>query len=228
MYEYVYEYGKSRQIPHSYTYSYTRISPFFNVGTLLIVMPFEFQQGKLPGVVLVTPAFFADSRGRFAETYRRSAFLEGGIDVSFVQDNLVDSGPGVLRGLHYQKNPVAQAKLVRVSSGSIFDVAVDLRPGSPTYAQWEAYTLSAENGLMLFIPAGCAHGYAVLTEAATVAYKVTAEYSPGHDRGIRWDDPEIGVEWPFADPVLSPKDVDLPLLADADNNFVWEEVKQVG
>ena len=184
-------------------------------------MPFEFQPGRLPGVVLVTVTAFADSRGRFAETYRRSAFFEGGIDAVFTQDNLVDSGQRVLRGLHYQKDPAAQAKLVRVSSGSIFDVAVDLRRGSPTYAQWEAYTLSAENGMMLFIPAGCAHGYAVLTEAATVAYKVTSEYSPSHDRGIRWNDPQIGVDWPISDPVLSPKDTDLPLLVDADNNFVW-------
>jgi len=102
-------------------------------------------------------------------------------------------------------------------------VAVDIREGSPTYGQWEAHTLSAENGRMLFIPEGFAHGYAVLGDASTVKYKVTAEYSPECDRGIRWNDPRIGIEWPITNPVLSPKDTDLPLLADADNNFVWKE-----
>ncbi len=128
---------------------------------------------------------------------------------------------GVLRGLHYQKPPQAQGKLVMVLSGEVFDVAVDIRRGSPTYGRWVGETLSAENGRMLWIPVGFAHGFCVLSERADVVYLVTAEYAPDLDRGIRWNDPEIGIRWPVDEPLLSPKDARLPLLREADQDFVF-------
>ncbi len=171
---------------------------------------------SLPGVLIIEPRVFADDRGFFMETYH-SAKLESaaGIDLPFVQDNHSKSSGGVIRGLHYQE-PNAQGKLVRVVSGSVFDVAVDIRQGSPTFAQWTGVELSAENRLQLWIPPGFAHGFSVTSESAEVLYKCTTLYEGDNDRGILWNDPEIAVDWKLTDPLLSPKDAALPLLRDAE------------
>lgn len=186
-------------------------------------MPFIFETLGLPGVVLVTPRVFGDARGFFVETYKRSEFAGAGITEYFVQDNCSRSSKHVLRGLHYQKSPAAQGKLVRCLSGRIFDVAVDIRRGSPTYARWVGVELSGENRQMLYIPPAFAHGFVVLDEMAEIMYKCTQEYSPENDRGILWSDPEIGIEWAVADPILSEKDRALPLLKEADINFEYEK-----
>lgn len=179
-------------------------------------MSFRFVPLEIPGVIRVEPTVHRDDRGFFLESWRRSAFRDGGIDAEFVQDNRARSARGVLRGLHYQLPPAAQGKLVGASRGEVFDVAVDLRRGSPTFGGWVGARLTGESHHMLWVPPGFAHGYCVLSEVAEVAYKVTAEYAPALERGIRWDDPEVGIEWPVAEPVLSGKDRGLPLLADAE------------
>lgn len=183
-------------------------------------MPFTFHRLAIPAVVLVQARAFPDDRGYFLETYKRSDFVAGGISEHFVQDNCSHSVRGVLRGLHYQKDPAAQGKLVCAVRGTIFDVAVDMRQGSPTFGQWVGEELSNENQRLLYVPPGFAHGFCVLSAEAEVVYKVTAEYAPQQDRGIRWNDPAVGVAWPVREPILSPKDAALPLLAEADNNFV--------
>ncbi len=185
-------------------------------------MAFRFQRLEIPDLILIEPQRFHDRRGYFMEAYKRSAFAAQGISVTFVQDNCAHSLRGVLRGLHYQKRPRAQGKLIMVLSGEIFDVAVDIRRGSPTYGRPVSVVLSSENGRMLYIPPGFAHGYCVLSESADVFYKVTEEYAPELDRGIRWNDPQIGIHWPIDDPILSPKDAQLPLLDQADHDFVYE------
>jgi len=169
---------------------------------------------NLPGVIIVEPQVFGDDRGFFMETYHAEKFREGGIAEPFVQDNHSRSVKGVLRGLHYQL-PNPQGKLVRVVSGSVFDVAVDIRRGSPAFGKWTAVELSAENKRQLWIPAGFAHGFCVTSETAEVVYKCTTLYDGPNDRGIRWNDPSIGIEWPVTMPTLSKKDMDAPLLADA-------------
>ncbi len=184
-------------------------------------MPFTFHRLKIPDVILIEPPIFKDERGLFMETYRFSEFASFGIKEQFVQDNHSKSGHPVLRGLHYQKNPRAQGKLVRVVRGEIFDVAVDIRKGSPTYGRWVGATLSAENTRMLYVPIGFAHGLCVLSEVAEVLYKVTEEYSPREEGGIAWNDPEIGIRWPVTNPVLSSQDADNPFLKDSDINFVY-------
>lgn len=183
-------------------------------------MPFKFHRLEIPDLILIEGQRFDDDRGFFAETYKMSQFVSYGISSPFVQDNWSHSIRGVLRGLHYQKHPKAQGKLVMVLRGQIFDVAVDIRKGSPTYGQWTGVTLTAEELRMLYVPPGFAHGFCVLSDEADVLYKVTAEYSPELDRGIIWNDPEIGIRWPIADPLLSVKDAQLPPLRDADNNFL--------
>ena len=182
-------------------------------------VPFEFRPLEIPDVILVEPKAFGDGRGFFMETYKASAFEAGGIRRPFVQDNYSRSGRGVLRGLHYQKEPAAQAKLVSVVRGEIFDVAVDIRAGSPTYGRWVGQTLSEQNRRMLYVPRGFAHGFCVTGEGADVHYKADNEYSPEHDRGIAWNDPEIGIRWPVSEPELSGKDRGHPGLAGADNEF---------
>lgn len=176
----------------------------------------------LPDVILVEPRAFGDERGFFMETYKKSEFEKNGIPGDFRQDNHSRSTKrGVLRGLHYQKDPHAQGKLVRCVTGEVFDVAVDIRKGSPTYGKWVAATLTAENRHALWIPPGFAHGFLTLTDLADVTYKTTNEYSAPHDRAIRWNDPAIGVRWPLADPLLSKKDAEAPTLEEADNDFAW-------
>lgn len=185
-------------------------------------MSFRFVPLEIPDVIRVEPAVHRDDRGFFLETWRRSAFGDAGIDVEFVQDNRARSSRGVLRGLHYQLPPAAQGKLVGVSRGEVFDVAVDLRRGSPTFGRWVGARLRAEDQHLIWVPAGFAHGYCVLSEVADLAYKVTAEYAPDLDRGIRWDDPDVGVRWPVDEPILSEKDRALPLLAEAEIPFRHE------
>jgi dTDP-4-dehydrorhamnose 3,5-epimerase len=182
-------------------------------------MPFEFKSLEIPGLVLIQPQVFGDERGFFFELYKHSDFARGGIKGPLVQDNYSRSGKGVLRGLHYQKTPRAQGKLVTCTQGRIYDVAVDIRKGSPFYGKWMSVDLSAENRSMLYVPPGFAHGFQVLSDTAEVMYKCTDEYSSADDRGIIWNDPDINIAWPLKDPVFSDKDKIHPLLRDADNNF---------
>ncbi len=178
-------------------------------------MPFEFKKLEIEEVILVTPKVFKDDRGFFLESYQKTAFQNNGIDVEFNQDNHSKSTQGVLRGLHYQTNPKAQAKLVRCSKGKIFDVAVDIRKNSKTFRKWVGEILSEENKNMLFIPEGFAHGFVVLSDEAELLYKASNEYSPINDRGIKWDDPDINVEWGIDfDPIISEKDSKQPYLKD--------------
>lgn len=186
-------------------------------------MGFRFHKLNIAEVVLIEAEAFKDPRGFFMETYKRSAFLANGLGDTFVQDNYSHSMRGTLRGLHYQKHPKAQAKLVAVLNGEIFDVAVDVRRGSPTYGRWVGETLSAENCRMLYIPVGFAHGFCALSEEADVLYKVTNEYAPELDRGVIWNDPAIGIRWPTEQPTVSQKDARLPRLCVADNDFLYEE-----
>jgi dTDP-4-dehydrorhamnose 3,5-epimerase len=178
-------------------------------------MPVQITSLPIPEVRLVVPDRFGDARGFFCETYSRRDFAAGGIPDEFVQDNHSRSASaGTVRGLHYQLPPYAQCKLIRVLRGSILDVAVDIRRGSPSFGAHVTVTLSAELGNQLFIPAGFAHGFCTLEPDTEVAYKVTAYYSREHDRGIRWNDPALAIAWPVGAEaaVLSAKDVALPLL----------------
>lgn len=181
----------------------------------------------IQGLKVVEPKVFGDHRGWFMETYNEEIFQKAGIDIRFVQDNQSFSATkGTLRGLHYQLNPKAQTKLVRCTKGAIFDVAVDIRKGSPTFGKWFGIELSAENKKQLLIPQGFAHGFMTITDDVEVQYKVDNLYAPDCDRGISWNDPEIGIEWPLEiTPVLSEKDEKAPLLKDADNNFTYGENK---
>jgi dTDP-4-dehydrorhamnose 3,5-epimerase len=172
-------------------------------------MPFSFQELEIPGVILVEARRFADARGFFLELYKASEFAAHGIP-PFIQDNWSRSVHGVLRGLHYQIPPKAQGKLVMAFSGRVFDVAADIRLDSPTYKKWVGVELSADNCRMLYIPPGLAHGFCVLSEEVDFVYKVTEEYAPELERGITWNDPEIGVQWPIAEPIISPRDAQLP------------------
>jgi dTDP-4-dehydrorhamnose 3,5-epimerase len=184
-------------------------------------MPFNFNKLAIPEVILIEPKVFADGRGSFMETYKYSDFALIGIKEHFVQDNYSRSVRGVLRGLHFQKSPNAQGKLVHCVRGSVFDVAVDIRKGSPTFGRWVGAELSEESNLLLYIPSGFAHGFITLSESADVMYKCTNEYAPGVDRGIIWNDPDINIRWPVKNPVLSEKDGRHPFLKDADINFEY-------
>lgn len=177
----------------------------------------------IPGVYIIEPQVFGDHRGYFMETYSTEKFHAIGIDNEFVQDNQsFTAQKGTLRGLHFQNDPMAQAKLVRVTRGAVLDVSVDLRKGSPTYKQWVSVELSAENKRMFFIPRGFAHGFVTLTDDVEFVYKVDNLYSKENDRGIRFNDPEIGVDWGVEEPILSQKDTTSPFLKDSDCNFVYE------
>lgn len=178
---------------------------------------------SLDGVFKITPQKFGDNRGYFSEVFKAGWFRETVADVDFVQDNQsLSAQAGTVRGLHFQLDPFAQGKLVRCIAGSLFDVAVDIRLGSPTYGQWVGATLSADNGEQLWIPAGFAHGFATLEPDTVIHYKVTAPYSAAHDRGLLWNDPDIGIVWPEAalkNAVLSDKDLKQPRLADLPPSF---------
>jgi len=168
---------------------------------------------EIPGVLVLEPRVFADDRGSFFESFNARAFAEAvGWEVAFVQDNQSTSRRHVLRGLHYQE-PHPQGKLVRALAGTIFDVAADIRPGSPTFGHWVGVELSAENRRQLWVPEGLAHGFLVLSESADVLYKTTDFYAPGCEKCLRWDDPTLAIQWPLAaPPVLSPRDAAAPLL----------------
>ena len=185
-------------------------------------MPFEFRRLKIPDVILVEVKSFSDERGYFMESFKGSVFSANGINTKFVQDNFSHSTKGVLRGLHYQKGPKAQAKLVIVTRGEIFDVAVDIRKGSPTYGKWVGETLSDKNHKMLYVPEGFAHGFCVTSEISDVLYKTSSEYSPENERGILWNDEDLSIKWPTDKPVMIKKDLELPGLNKADNNFVYQ------
>lgn len=182
---------------------------------------------KLPGVVIIEPDVFGDHRGYFMETYNKDKFEALGIDNVFVQDNMSFSvQKGTLRGLHFQNDPMAQAKLVSCTKGKVIDVAVDIRKGSPTYKQWVPVELSEENKYFFFIPRGFAHGFLTLTDDVEFRYKVDNLYSKEHDRGIRYDDPTISVDWGGLlngiEPILSQKDIEGPLLDESDCNFIYK------
>lgn len=184
-------------------------------------MPFEFEKLEIPEVTLVKPRVFGDERGFFMETYKKSDFVANGIVEEFVQDNHSKSTKGVLRGLHYQLNPDAQGKLVRCTKGEIFDVAVDIRVGSPTFAKWCGANLNEDNKQMLYIPQGFAHGFVSLSDEVEVLYKATAEYSVQNDRSILWSDAKINVDWHIDNPLISEKDANAPRLEDAEINFKY-------
>jgi dTDP-4-dehydrorhamnose 3,5-epimerase len=189
-------------------------------------MPFSFQRLEIPDLLLIEPGVLSDNRGFFMETYKHSEYAAQGIKHAFVQENHSRSSRRTLRGLHYQKDPMAQGKLVRVITGEIFDVALDIRKGSPTYGRWVGVTLSEENNRMLYVPRGFAHGFCVLSEEAEVIYKVTQEYAPEYEAGIVWNDSSLGIEWPLNDPILSERDRAWPGLQGADNNFVYGNADQ--
>ena len=171
--------------------------------------------GPITGSWLLAPKVHADSRGQFVESFQKGVFVEQtGHSIDFIQDNEVVSHQGVVRGLHLQKDPHGQAKLIRVVQGNIYDVAVDLRANSSTYGEWFGVALSAENQTQLFLPKGFAHGYSVLSERAIVQYKVDAPYNPQAESGIRFDDPDLGIDWQVDNPKLSNKDQNLPYLKD--------------
>ena len=172
-------------------------------------MPFKFKKLKISEVILITPRVFPDDRGFFLETYKKTEFAKAGIKENLVQENHSFSKKNVLRGLHFQRSPKAQGKLVKCLRGKIFDVAVDIRKKSPTFLKWVGAELSQANGEMLYIPRGFAHGFLVLSNSADVIYKCTAEYSPKHESGIIWNDPQINIKWPVSRPLLSDKDKEL-------------------
>lgn len=185
-------------------------------------MAFTFEKTSLDGVLIITPQVFGDSRGYFMETYKKEPFAEAGITKEFVQDNESSSTKGVLRGLHFQKNH-AQGKLVRVTKGSVFDVAVDVRPGSKTFGQWTGTELSEENRKMLYVPEGFAHGFLVLSDTAEFVYKCTDVYDPSSEGGIPWNDKDINVEWPKLDIAYKTSEKDEKHPAFRDQDFSWAE-----
>ena len=185
-------------------------------------MSFRFQRLEIPDIVLITPRALEDDRGCFLEMYKRSEFEAHGVPDTFVQDNYSISGRGVLRGLHYQTLPKAQGKLVMVLGGEIYDVAVDIREGSPWCCKWIATRLSVQGRSMLYIPVGFAHGFCVLSDEAQVLYKATEEYAPECERGVRWNDPSLGIPWPVERPLISGKDARLPPLPQANYDFKYE------
>ncbi|MEK4116148.1 dTDP-4-dehydrorhamnose 3,5-epimerase [Paenibacillus sp. FSL W8-0919] len=175
---------------------------------------------KLNGVIVLEPKSFGDHRGFFMESFNERLFKEHGIHFNFIQDNQsLSSEPGVLRGLHYQLNPKAQTKLIRVLTGAIYDVVVDIRRSSPTFGQWVGVILSEYNKRQLLVPKGFAHGFCTLVPNTQVLYKVDEYYSPEHDHGILWNDPALGIDWPTSNPILSDKDQYHPVLKDAEMNF---------
>lgn len=182
------------------------------------------EKTSLDGVYIITPQVFGDNRGWFTESYSTEKFKEIGIDTVFVQDNHSYSAQkGTLRGLHFQNAPKSQTKLLRCTRGKILDVAVDLRKGSPNYKKWVSVELSAENKKMIYIPKGFAHAFLTLSDDVEVQYKVDNVYSKDHDRSMRFNDPELAIDWGNDSPILSEKDLNAPLLKDSDVNFVFED-----
>lgn len=185
----------------------------------------KIEETALPGVLILTPARFADDRGFFSESWNRQRMAEAGIDIDFVQDNhSLSRRKGTVRGLHFQIPPHAQAKLVRCARGALLDVVVDIRRGSPCYGKWVAVELSAENGRQALVPEGCAHGFVTLCDETEIVYKCSDYYAPDCDRALQFDDPEIGIDWGITREraLLSEKDAAAPALRDLDSPFVWE------
>ncbi len=182
-------------------------------------MPFTFTDTKIPEVKIIEPKYFGDDRGAFAELFRYEDFKRAGIDFVVKQVNYSLSEKGVLRGLHYQMNPGAQGKIISVTRGEIYDAAVDLRKKSDTYGQWMSVTLSEKNHRLVYVPAGFAHGFWVVSDTAQIIYYSNAEYQPDLERTIRWNDPRIKIDWPGRNPKLSDKDKDGVLLNGAENNY---------
>ncbi|HME63096.1 MAG TPA: dTDP-4-dehydrorhamnose 3,5-epimerase [Candidatus Binatia bacterium] len=182
-------------------------------------MPFSFRRTLIPEVILIEPRIFSDLRGFFTETYKRSEFAAQGITEIFVQCNMSRSSKGILRGLHYQKYPKCQSKLVWAVAGEIYDVVVDLRRSSPTFGKWIAQILSAENRKILYVPVGFAHGFCVTSEVAEIVYMATEEYAPAFEAGVLWNDPTLQIDWPIPEPLLSDRDKSWPRLTDADPHF---------
>ena len=181
----------------------------------------KFEETSLDNVWLIKPDPFKDDRGEFLETFRVELFKERGLEFEFVQDNISVSKKGTIRGLHYQLPPASQGKLVMVPSGKILDIAVDIRQNSPTYKQHVSAILSSENRHMMFVPTGFAHGFSVLSDEATVYYKCNDYYNKKLERGIKWDDPELGVNWRVESPILSDRDKNLPYLSEMDENDLF-------
>jgi len=181
---------------------------------------------ELLGISIIEPTVFRDARGYFFETFQAKRYAEQGMPSNFVQDNFSCSSKGVLRGLHYQL-PHTQGKLVWVTRGKVFDVFVDIRQGSPTFGKWESIILDAEEPRQIYIPPGFAHGFCVLSNEADFYYKCTEYYTPSAEKGIRWDDPEINIQWPVTNPILSPKDMVYPNLRDVpkEDLFNYEQYK---
>ncbi len=177
-------------------------------------------QTEIPDLVLLEATAHGDERGFLVESFREDVWAEHGVIGPFVQDNHSRSAKGILRGLHFQTSP-GQAKLVRCVRGAIWDVAVDLRRDSPTYRRWEGVELSDENHRQLFVPVGFAHGFCVLSDVADVSYKLTSLYDPDTEAGIRWDDPDVGVDWPISDPQLSERDKVAPALTEIERDLPW-------
>jgi dTDP-4-dehydrorhamnose 3,5-epimerase len=177
-------------------------------------MPFKFEPTEIPDVIHVVPAVFRDSRGYFLETWRLSHFGAGQVPADFVQDNQSYSVRGTVRGLHFQRGSFAQGKLVRCLQGEIWDVAIDIRPESPTFGKWVSRTLSSNDHAMLYVPPGFAHGFQVVSETADVLYKCTVEYAPDAEGGIIWSDPDLALPWPIAEGLVSDKDAKNPTFAD--------------
>lgn len=186
----------------------------------------KFIETALPGVYIIEPQVFGDSRGWFMETWSEKKFFDLGIDTNFVQDNhSFTVNKGTLRGLHFQNYPMAKCKIVRCTAGLVLDVAVDIRKGSPNYLKWVAVELSADNKQQLLIPRGFAHAFLTLTENVEFVYKVDNYYSKEYDRSIRFNNSTIGVDWGISNPILSDKDLNAPLLAESDCNFIFAEDK---
>ena len=182
-------------------------------------MGFIFKKLSLPDVILIEPKVHYDYRGYFFEEFKKSEYISNGVSDSFIQENISHSKRGVIRGMHYQKNPKAQSKLVSVINGEIFDVALDIRKNSPTFGKWVGEILSNNNHRSIFIPEGFAHGFCVISEEADVIYKVNKEYSPNDERGIIWNDPSINISWPTQSPIISKKDEELPLFKKSYEDF---------
>lgn len=183
----------------------------------------QFIKTAIADLYMVEHRVFSDERGYFMESFQKKLFQDNGITAEFVQDNISFSLKGTLRGLHYQLPPAEQGKLVRVTQGAVFDVAVDIRRGSPTFGRWFGLELSEENKMAIYIPPGFAHGFYVLSDTAQFTYKCTAYYSPRAERGIIWNDPTIAIDWPLSvEPIISAKDRILPKLAEADITFHYQ------
>ena len=178
-------------------------------------MPLHIEPTGIPGVVLVTSKVMADERGFFREAFKRSSFRDLGIDVPVAQINHSRSARGTLRGLHFQRQPRAQGKLVQVVAGEIYDVAVDIRPESPTFLRWIGVRLTAADHRSIYVPPGCAHGFCAVSPDAEILYLATDEYAPDHEGGLRWNDPVLGIDWPVENPLVSMRDRHWPLLGDA-------------